>query len=413
MQSKLPKIILLFLILLLTSFEVFINISSAAGLPPSSNNIYEGIDVSSYQGDINYEAVKNYGIEIVYIKASEGTYLEDPFFKRNYNNAKANNLKVGFYHFIRARTEEEAKNEANFFASVISGTTPDCKLAMDFEIFGELSIEEINLISFAFLQRLEEITGKKCVIYSDTSNARDVFSKTLADKYPLWVAEYGVEEPLLNGKWNNWVGFQYTDNGNIPGINGNVDRDRFTDGIFLQTGEEIPNPEPETPEASKNSIYYIVQRGDTLSHIALWYNTTVEELVRLNNIQNPNLIYIGQKILITTSDDPNKEKEIIYKVRKGDTLWKIANRYGVSIDTIVKLNNIANPNLIYTGSRLRILVPYNNQNNQTNIIYYRVRRGDSLWRIARRYRTTVSNLVRLNNIRNPRLIFIGQILRIY
>lgn len=415
MKSRFLKIILLFLILLLSSFEVIINISNAAGLPPSSNNIYEGIDVSSYQGDINYEAVKNYGIEVVYIKASEGTYLEDPFFRTNYNNAKSNNLKVGFYHFIRARTQEEARSEAEFFASVISGTNPDCKLAMDFEIFGELNTEEINLISFAFLQKLEEITNKECVVYSDTSNARNIFSQNLADNYPLWVAEYGVEEPATNGKWNNWVGFQYTDAGNIPGISGNVDRDKFTDGIFLQTGEEVPKPEPEpeVPETSKNSIYYIIKKGDTLSHIALWYNTTVEELVKLNNIKNPNLIYIGQKILITTSDDPNKEKEIIYTVKKGDTLWKISNRYGVSIDTIVRLNNIANPNLIYAGSRLRILIPYNNQNNQTNTVYYRVRRGDSLWKIARRYRTTVNNLVRLNNIRNPRLIFIGQILRIY
>ena len=202
--------------------------------------------------------------------------------------------------------------------------------------------------------------------------------------------------------------------GRIDGIEGNVDRDKFTDGI-LQTGGEIPNPEPEpepTPEPNPNgNIYYIVKSGDTLSHIALWYNTTVEELVKLNNIQNPNLIYVGQRILILASDEPNKEKEITYTVRYGDSLWKIANRYGVSVNSLVTLNNIQNPNLIYPGQQIKVKVSSNN--NQANTLYYRVRRGDSLWRIARRYRTTVSNLVRLNNIKNPNLIYIGQILRIY
>ncbi len=408
MKQKVLKSLILFMMLTMSSLGIFTNISQA--LEPSSNVVYEGIDVSY----IDYERVRNAGIEVVYIKSSEGTTLEDPYFRTNYDNAKANSLKVGFYHFIRARNEEEARNEAEFFARVISGTNPDCRLAMDFEVFGDLSVEEINRISFAFLQRIQEITKKECVIYSDAYNAKNTFSRELAQNYPLWIAEYGVETPIDNGKWEYWVGFQYTDAGRIDGIEGNVDRDKFTDGI-LQTGGEIPNPEPEpepTPEPNPNgNIYYIVKSGDTLSHIALWYNTTVEELVKLNNIQNPNLIYVGQRILILASDEPNKEKEITYTVRYGDSLWKIANRYGVSVNSLVTLNNIQNPNLIYPGQQIKVKVSSNN--NQANTLYYRVRRGDSLWRIARRYRTTVSNLVRLNNIKNPNLIYIGQILRIY
>lgn len=413
MRQKVLKVLIVFMMLTMSTFGLFINISQALG--PSSNVIYEGIDVSAYQGYIDYERVRNSGIEVVYIKSSEGTSLEDPYFRTNYDNAKANGLKVGFYHFIRARNEEEARREAEFFARVISGTNPDCRLAMDFEVFGDLNVEQINQISFAFLQKVREITQKECVIYSDAYNARNTFSRELAQDYPLWIAEYGVETPVNNGKWEYWVGFQYTDAGRVDGIEGNVDRDKFTDGILL-TGGEIPNPEPEpepnpNPDDPDGNIYYIVKPGDTLSHIALWYNTTVEELVKLNNIQNPNLIYVGQKILILASDEPNKEKEIIYTVKKGDSLWKIANRYGVSVNSLVSLNNIQNPNLIYPGQQIRVKVSSNN--NQANTLYYRVRRGDSLWRIARRYRTTVSNLVRLNNIKNPNLIYIGQILRIY
>lgn len=371
--------------------------------------------MSAFQGEIDYSRVKNSGIEVVYIKASEGTTLEDPFFRTNYNNAKNNGLKVGFYHFVRARNEEEAVEEANFFASVIAGTSPDCKLAMDFEVFGNLNIDEINNISFAFLKRLQEITNKECVVYSDTFNATNTFSKALANSYSLWVAEYEVEEPVANGKWEFWEGFQYTDVGRIDGVNGDVDRDRFTIDIFLDNNSEIPtpeNPEPE-PETPKNEIYYTVKRGDTLSEIALWYNTTVEELASLNNIQNPNLIYIGQRILISASDDPNKQKEVSYRVRRGDTLWKISNRYGVSINEIARINNIQNPNLIFTGQILRIPISHSNNSNNQNALYYRVRRGDNLYKIARKFRTTVNSLIKWNNIRNPNLIYVGQIIRIY
>lgn len=260
-----------------------------------------------------------------------------------------------------------------------------------------------------FYGKVQELTKKECVVYSDVSNARNIFNKELASMYPLWIAEYGVENPVDVGTWSKWVGFQYTDVGRVDGIEGNVDRDKFTKDIFLQTGGEIPTP--EVPDNS-NAIYYIVKRGDTLSHIALWYNTTIEELVRLNNIQNPNLIYVGERLLITTSDNPNKDKEITYTVKRGDTLFKIANRYGVSVESIVQRNNIKNPNLIYPGQVLKILVS-SNSSSQGSTGYYRVRRGDNLYRIARRYRTTVRSLVRLNNIKNPNLIFIGQILRIY
>ncbi len=139
----------------MSSFGIVFNITYA--LSPSNNEIYEGIDVSAYQGYIDYEKVKAYGIEIVYIKSSEGTTEEDPFFRTNYNNAKENGLKIGFYHFIRARNEEEAIREAEFFANVIKGTNPDCRLAMDFEVFGDLNREEINKISIAFLRKSSRI----------------------------------------------------------------------------------------------------------------------------------------------------------------------------------------------------------------------------------------------------------------
>lgn len=84
-------------------------------LTPSSEPMYQGIDVSDWQGYINYSQVRASGIEIVYIKASQGSNIKDPYFDINYENAKANGLKVGFYHFLTATTVEEAEQEARFF----------------------------------------------------------------------------------------------------------------------------------------------------------------------------------------------------------------------------------------------------------------------------------------------------------
>lgn len=176
-------------------------------LTPSDNTIYEGIDVSNWQGHIDYDRVKASGIDIVYIKASQGKNITDPFFKVNYNNAKSNGLKVGLYHFLLARNDDEAVQEAEYFSSVISATSPDCKLAMDFENFGNLTREEINRISTIFLEKVKELTGKEVIIYSDASNARNIFGEELASKYPLWIAEYGVSSPSSDVNWTSWTRF--------------------------------------------------------------------------------------------------------------------------------------------------------------------------------------------------------------
>lgn len=71
----------------------------------------------------------------MYIKTSQGNNIIDPYFKTNYENAKSANLKIGFYHFLTATSISEAEEQAEFFSSIISNLEPDCKLAMDFEIF--------------------------------------------------------------------------------------------------------------------------------------------------------------------------------------------------------------------------------------------------------------------------------------
>ncbi|MBR3132700.1 MAG: hypothetical protein IKG42_01240 [Clostridia bacterium] len=172
-----------------------------------------GIDVSNWQGYIDYTAVKNSGIQIVYIKASQGTGFKDPYLEYNYKNAKDNGLKVGFYHYVTATSVQSAEREAQFFASVISGKSPDCKLAMDFEVFdSSLSVAQINEISLAFLSKLKQLTGKDVVVYSNLYTSQTVFDQSVSSRYPLWLAYYGDYTRLTNtfSNWNNWIGVQYT-----------------------------------------------------------------------------------------------------------------------------------------------------------------------------------------------------------
>ena len=379
--------------------------SVVCALSPESTPTYQGIDVSAWQGYIDYEKVKQDGIEIVYIKATEGTWYVDSYLQYNYENAKKQGLKVGFYHFVRATNSEQARQEAEFFAKAIENMSPDCRLAMDFEEFADLSIEQINEISFAFLEHLQEITKKDLVIYSNTNDAINIFSEELAQKYPLWVANYGVQEPYDNGKWSSWIGFQYTSRGIVSGISGYVDKNAFTKEILLEDTSPIPEQETNL-QTEQNEIIYTVKWGDTLNQIARAYGTTASALTKENNIPNPNLIYVGQKIVIMVSNLAST-----YTVKKGDTLSQIAREFQTTVSTIVSLNNIPNPNLIYPGQKL-ILTGNKLGTHDCGHIIYTIKWGDTLSQIALKYGATVKSIAEQNQISNPNLIYAGSKIRI-
>lgn len=313
-----------------------------------------------------------------------------------------------------------AKEQAIFFAKVIAGKISNCKLAMDFEDFGNLSISQINEISKVFLETLEKETGSQALIYSNSYSARNIFSSELT-KYPLWVANYNVSKPSGNGKWNTWVGWQYTSTGTVNGISGYVDRNEFTDGVFLSTVTPLPSPENTNNSDSENTIYYTVKKGDNLSSIAKKYNTSVSDIVSLNPIiKNPNLIYPGWNLKIITNTSSNTVTSTYYIVKKGDNLTQIAKKFGTTVYSIVNLNNIKNPNLIYPNQRLIISVKYSSTSSNINYsgenscgkILYTVKRGDTLSYLAKKYKSSVSDITKINNISNPNLIYAGQVIRI-
>ncbi|MBE6160332.1 MAG: LysM peptidoglycan-binding domain-containing protein [Lactobacillales bacterium] len=171
-------------------------------------------------------------------------------------------------------------------------------------------------------------------------------------------------------------------------------------GQILKINEQLPSSDENT---------YIVKRGDTLYGIANKYGVTVNEIKNLNNLMNSSLS-IGQILKIPVNED-NMEDYLIYTVKNGDTLYGIARTYNITPSEIISYNNL-NSTVLNIGQNLKI--PFKNiSDDEQNIEYiiYTVKSGDSLYSIARKYNTSVNEIMNLNNL-TSNLLSIGQTLKI-
>ncbi|WP_195430771.1 LysM peptidoglycan-binding domain-containing protein [Clostridium sp. D46t1_190503_E9] len=365
---------------------------------------YKGIDISSWQGEVNFNQVSNSGVQVVYIKATEGDYYLNPRADEYYSGARSNNMLIGFYHFFRPRVD--AKTQANYFSSYVKGKSFNCRLALDIEVADGYGASELSSMCVTFLEEVKRLTGRDVVVYTYTHFARTNLTSSLA-KYPLWIANYDVTTPGDNPIWNRWVGFQYSETGTVPGISGYCPLDVFTDGILLSG--VTPNV-PGTNQGGTTTTY-TVQSGDTLSGIAQRYGTTWEHLAQINNISDPNLIYPGQVLKIGSGSSAGSTSggtRITYIVKDGDTLSGIAQMYGTTAERLAQINNISDPNLIYPGETIVI----SNGSSNNSVKSYIVKEGDTLSEIAQRYGTTWEHLAKINNISDPNLIYPGETIRI-
>lgn len=180
-------------------------------------------------------------------------------------------------------------------------------------------------------------------------------------------------------------------------------------GKYIYPGQTLMLPGAYWDNGNGYSTY-IVARGDTLRALASRFGTTMDTLASLNGIKNYNLIYQGQRLTVPNAGAPPPPSSPpsggqAYTVQRGDTLRKIAARYGVTVNDILALNpQIKNANLIYVGQILRLPAPAS---------YYTIQPGDTLRKIAARFGSSVDALLALNpHIKNPNLIYAGQILRV-
>ena len=384
---------------------------------------YSGIDVSNWSGSIDWRDVADSGVRAVIIQASEGIFYRDPYLHEFYDGAKEYGLKIGFYHFFNPGSSPTPKEQARYFVDTISGLHADIKLILDLEQTGGLDNYNLTIQALEFLREVERLSGLDAAVYTYTNFAQNNLYEGLGlEKYPLWIAQIDTDRPASNPIWGRrYDAWQYSDTGRVSGIGTNTDLDIFYDGIFLDGKKDLPGTRKEESN-DKRVIYYTVQAGDTLSGIASRYGVSVEEIASINGSTNPNLIYPGEVLKIypeekRESRDTNRiEFYSTYIVKSGDTLSGIAAEFNTTVSELVDLNDISNPNLIYPGEILKIPDIKGESSKSVSskqyIKTYIVRRGDTLYGIAQRFGTTVAKLVQLNGISNPNLIYPGQVLKI-
>ncbi|EPY2285787.1 GH25 family lysozyme [Clostridium sporogenes] len=193
----------------------------------------KGIDISMHNGNINFNAVKNSGTSVVIIKATEGVQYVDPYLTTHYNGAKAQELNIGFYHFMSEKTDPA--QQAIDFWNAIKDKQFNVIPVLDIETNNQgRSSKAISDRCIEFLTKFKALSGYNCLIYTGGYFGRDNLDSRVK-QYPGWVAHYGVNTPMATGF--SVIGHQYTESGKVNGVNGNVDLNNFTDKIFISANK--------------------------------------------------------------------------------------------------------------------------------------------------------------------------------
>ena len=212
----------------------------------------KGIDISMHNGLINFNSVKNNGIEAIIIKATEGVDYIDPNFETYYSQSRNMGFHIGFYHFMSEKTNPTKQAEG--FYNAINGKEYNIIPVLDIEINKyNRSRKEISDRCIEFLTRFKELSGIDCVIYTGGFFGRDLLDDRVK-QYKGWIAHYGVSSPMNTGF--QVVGHQYTETGKVSGISGDCDMNNFNEGILLRS-EGISEPKSETYEFFSNKTRYL------------------------------------------------------------------------------------------------------------------------------------------------------------
>lgn len=197
----------------------------------SSGFTREGIDVSVWQGSIDWARVRAAGKSFVFAKATEGIGFKDSRYDTNRAGAMAQGLKFGAYHFARPGANNPV-TEADWFVNTARIQRGMLRPVLDLELNGGLGVSALNTWVKAWLRRVESRLGVKPIIYTNPSFWRNSMgdSRWYADNgYKLWIASWGVSSPSIPaGTWSgrSWTFWQYTSSGTVPGISGRVDLNR-------------------------------------------------------------------------------------------------------------------------------------------------------------------------------------------
>ena len=202
----------------------------------------DGIDVSKWQGSIDWRAVASDGVEFAFIRVSDGLQYNDEYFDANWSGARANGIIRGAYQFFRPG--QDAVAQADFLLSRMGPLEPgDLPPVIDVEATDGQSpavmVEKIR----QWLDRVESVLGVQPIIYSGKYFWQDNVRSEAFNHYPLWIPLYGPVCPNLPDQWTEWVFFQTSSSGRVSGVSGNVDTNLFNGDYNALLGWTVGDPE--------------------------------------------------------------------------------------------------------------------------------------------------------------------------
>ena len=255
---------------------------------------FKGIDVSRWQGGIDWEKVKASGVQFAMLRSSYGREL-DTKFRDNLAGAKAAGLDVGVYHFTTALTPAEAEAEIDWLFGQLNGEPLSYPVAFDMEDeknrYAGKTAAQLTDIAASALARIEK-HGYYAMLYANPDWLENRYEKKRLKPWDLWLAAWRGSRPTAyeHGIW------QRTGAGSTPGISGRVDLDIAYKDYPTILRQQGLNGLCKKPAAVPQTPLYSVKKGDTLWGIATAHGTTVHSLAQLNGLENPNLIFPGQTL---------------------------------------------------------------------------------------------------------------------
>jgi lysozyme len=189
-----------------------------------SANRTSGIDVSKWQGTVDWTSVQQSGVAFAFVRATYGSSEVDSSFSENWQATKDAGIIRGAYHFFLAA--DDATEQAEFFMRTVGSLGPDdLPPVLDVESGGGVSSNLADSIQ-TWLTTVAQGLGRTPIIYTAPSFWNENLTSGFGN-YPLWVAEYGVSTPIAVNGWTDWTFWQYSSTGKVGGVSGEVDLDYF------------------------------------------------------------------------------------------------------------------------------------------------------------------------------------------
>ncbi len=308
----------------------------------------KGIDVSKWQGEINWEKVKNDGIKFAILRIGYGKYenQKDEYFEKNYKEARNAGIFVGVYLYSYAKTIDDAKMEAANTLMWLNNRKLDLPVYFDIEDKSQSKLGKklLNDICKAFCNKIEE-AGYWAGIYTSKNWATNIIDgANLGKRYTYWIAQYN-QKCTYTGPYDIW---QYSSTGKVNGINGNCDMNYMYKDLI----SKINSKQNITTKDSTQNNYNKTSLVDYLKSINIDNSYQNRKKLAMRNGINNYTGTANQNTELLNKLRNNSISNTIYIVKKGDTLSKIAKTYNKAYKKIASDNNIKDPNKIYIGQKL-------------------------------------------------------------